>query len=94
MLLLTTSATTAIRGLLDRHDLPETAGLRISRTGGEESKFSLGAIQSPKAGDLVIEHGGARVFVGPRAAEVLDNKVLDATVETNGRVRFVVTPQH
>jgi Fe-S cluster assembly iron-binding protein IscA len=43
----------------------------------------------PDAEDQTIEEGGATVFVEATAAEFLDDKVLDASVEADG-VRFTI----
>jgi iron-sulfur cluster assembly protein len=93
VLRLTANARTAIRGLLhQRRSLGDTAGLRITKPGDEGTKLSLDAAPGPEPGDQVIEHKGARVFVGARAAEVLDEMALDARVDS-GRVRYFLTPQ-
>ena len=93
-LLLTGNARRVIRGLLDRERHPPTAGIRITRPGEQDAKFSLHAVDVPGADDEVVDDQGARVFVGPRAAESLDGMVLDVTVKTSGRLRFVFGPRN
>jgi hypothetical protein len=40
-----------------------------------------------------VETAGARVFLDPQAALYLDDKVLDAEVDTEGKVRFTLGVQ-
>jgi iron-sulfur cluster assembly protein len=40
-----------------------------------------------------VENAGARVFLEGHAAEVLADKVLDAELDDDGKVRFAVTDQ-
>jgi Fe-S cluster assembly iron-binding protein IscA len=44
-------------------------------------------VAEPVAGDALIDDGGARVFVEPQAAQLLDEQTLDAQVE-DGKVNF------
>jgi Fe-S cluster assembly iron-binding protein IscA len=46
----------------------------------------------PAEDDEVIEEHGARVFLEPAAASLLDDKVLDANVEED-RVAFTIADQ-
>jgi iron-sulfur cluster assembly protein len=63
---------------------PEGAGLRI--TPGNEG-LELMLVAEPVTGDALIDDGGARVFVEPQAAQLLDEQTLDAQVE-EGKVSF------
>jgi iron-sulfur cluster assembly protein len=91
MLTITRDAEHAIESIVARAGPPEVAGVRISaehsRTNGaapaREVRLSL--IDSPEAGDELLE--GSRVFLEPDAAELLDDKVLDADIES-GEIRF------
>ena len=38
----------------------------------------------------MLEAGEARVFLEPRAAEMLDDKALDASTDGTGQVRFSI----
>lgn len=49
-------------------------------------------VESPDEGDQVIEEAGARVFVEPDAALILEDKILDATVAGN-QVQFSLSEQ-
>ena len=40
--------------------------------------------------DLVVEQGGATVYLDQSAAELLDDKVLDAAVDQSGKVEFAL----
>ena len=88
MLTLSESAVEAVDILLNGRDVPDDAGLRIDTAG--ESQFSLEIALEPAPGDQVIEEGGARVFVDPNAATMLDNAELDARRDGN-QVAFGLT---
>ena len=42
--------------------------------------------------DQVVEEHGAQVFLEPEAADVLDDRLLDADIRDD-KVRFVLEPQ-
>jgi len=84
LLTLTEHAQTAVRTLTQDPQAPESAGLRI--TPGSEG-LELMLVAEPVPGDALIDDGGARVFVEPHAAELLDEQTLDAQVE-DGKVNF------
>jgi iron-sulfur cluster assembly protein len=44
-------------------------------------------------GDQVLDAGGAKLFLDSAAAELLDDKSLDASVEEDGRVMFSIAEQ-
>jgi iron-sulfur cluster assembly protein len=93
MLVLSESASTAIRNMVDRPERPDVTGVRIAGEEGGSGRLSVSAAGAPDEGDQVIEDRGARVFLEPSAAEVLDDKVLDAEVDDQGRVSFLVGSQ-
>ena len=84
MLTLTDQAQTAVRTMIQDPQAPESAGLRIAP--GDEG-IELTLVAEPASGDALIDDGGARVFVEPQAAELLNEQTLDATLE-NGQVNF------
>jgi Fe-S cluster assembly iron-binding protein IscA len=49
--------------------------------------------EAPRPDDQVVEQEGARVFVEPAAATVLDDKVLDVRVDDGGGVQFLLAGQ-
>lgn len=62
---------------------PDKAGLRISRgvaPDGQEG-LQLSVTDQPEPDDAVVEAEGTPVFLDSDAAAMLDDKVLDATVE-------------
>jgi iron-sulfur cluster assembly protein len=82
VLAISEDAATAIRGIVGAPGVPEGAGLRITRevnteAGGEpRTDLRLSVVAEPEEGDEVLEE--ERVFVDPDAAELLDDKLLDA----------------
>ena len=93
MLTLTDSAVSAIRSLTSQPDLPGETGLRIMAQGQGAPSFQLALAEGPVAGDQVVEEGGARVFLEAAAADVLDDKALDAQVNEQGDLAFRIADQ-
>ena len=60
---------------------------------GSPNSLELAAAPQPGANDQVVETAGARVFLDPPAAAYLDDKVLDAEVDPQGKVRFTLVTQ-
>ena len=79
MLAITDAAAEAIKGV-------------VSAEGAPEGRLAVSLAAVPAEEDEVIEEGGAHVFLESRAAEALDDKLLDAEVE-GGQVRFTVGEQ-
>jgi iron-sulfur cluster assembly protein len=93
MLTLTNGAVSAIKNLTAEPELPAQSGLRLMAPAEGEASFQLTVVEGPVAGDQVVEEGGARVFVEPAAAAVLEDKALDAQVNDQGSVAFSVCDQ-
>ena len=93
MLTITDDAVTAIRSLTSQPDLPVDTGLRIMKQGAGGPAFQLALTEGPADGDQVVEEGGARVFVEPAAAAVLEDKALDAQVNEQGDLAFHISDQ-
>lgn len=95
MLVLTHNATDAIRLLVTDKQAAPGAGLRIvaERDLGGKLSFEMDVFDAPGVVDEVLEEGGARVFLNPPAAELLEKQVLDARIEDN-RVKFALSPQN
>lgn len=88
MLTLTPDAASAVRAIVAASELPsEAGGLRIAADPAERAlTLSLAAV--PAEDDEVVDAGGARVFLDEPAAQLLDDKVLDAGPDDQGRVQF------
>lgn len=93
MLTLTDNATAIVNEITHQPGLGEEAGLRITSTPDPEATFEVTAAQQGEPGDQVVEQGGATVYLDEAAAEMLDDKVLDAAVDTEGRVEFALGVQ-
>jgi iron-sulfur cluster assembly protein len=93
MLVLTDKATSVIRALNDQPDLPDEVGLRIAGPADGPSALAISRAVTPSREDQVIEQEGARVFLDPTAANLLEDMVLDANVEPDGSVRFLLASQ-
>ena len=94
LLALTDSAAQAVKDLVSSSEhVPETGGLRmVAERAGTQANFQLSFVPLPAEDDEVIEEQGARVFLEPEAASLLDDKVLDASVEHN-QVAFTIADQ-
>jgi iron-sulfur cluster assembly protein len=93
VLSLTDQAVSAIRGLTTRPGLAEETGLRIAPQDGDAGGLTLSLADGPQAGDQVIEESDVQVFLQPEAAAVLDDKALDAQINEDGEVSFVIQRQ-
>jgi iron-sulfur cluster assembly protein len=94
MLTLTPTAADAVRALVAGAPVnDDTGGIRISS--GEPTPqgtpLELALVDAPEAADEAIDADGAHVFVEPEVAGFLGDKVLDASVDSGGQVRFSVT---
>jgi len=57
-----------------------------------QTNLQLSVVVLPGEDDEVIDEQGARVFLEPEAASMLDDKILDASVEQN-QVEFTIADQ-
>jgi Fe-S cluster assembly iron-binding protein IscA len=64
----------------------------VAEQTGMQANLELSVVPLPAEDDEVIEEQGARVFLEPEAAALLDDKVLDASVEQN-QVAFTIADQ-
>jgi iron-sulfur cluster assembly protein len=94
LLALTDSAVEAVKHIVSSaEEASETAGLRlVAQQVGTQANFQLSVVPLPAEDDQVIEERDARVFLEPKAASLLDDKVLDAAVERN-RFAFTIADQ-
>lgn len=91
MLTLTNQAVAAIRDLTNRPGLPEQTGLRIEpQNANGASGLALTLSDGPQVGDEVIEEADVHVFLQHDAAPVLADMALDAQVNENGEVSFLL----
>jgi iron-sulfur cluster assembly protein len=94
LLALTDSAVQAVKHIVSSADeTAETGGLRmVAERAGTQANFQLSVVPLPAEDDEVIDEQGARVFLEPEAASLLDDKVLDASVEQD-QVAFKIAEQ-
>ncbi|WP_367129525.1 hypothetical protein [Saccharothrix sp. HUAS TT1] len=94
MLDIDTTAAQAIEELTTATGAGPEGGLRIATAAREHDRdFDLSIQPHPAADDVVVAGGGTRVFLDPRAAQALSDKVLDVRKRYAGRVHFGVYPQ-
>jgi iron-sulfur cluster assembly protein len=93
VLTLTPTAAEVVRTLVDQSESPESGGLRIaageSAIEGVELELELSLVGEPEDTDATVEQEGATVYLDPGAAELLDDKLLDAQV-ADDHVTFVL----
>ena len=88
MLVLTEAAAEA---LTSTSQAPQGSGLRIASSTpqpGGPGALQLSAAPGPGENDQVIDAAGAHVYLEPQAAAYLEDKVLDAQVDTDGNPHF------
>lgn len=94
MLEMTTQAEEAIKGILDSDGIPDGASFRISSQEapepGAESGFAVAITEEAPPEDQVVEGEDVTVRLEPVAAELLDDKQLDASI-ADGQVQFSLT---
>lgn len=69
-----------IRSLVADSDLPESAGLRLG-TDDATHALAMKLEAKPQQDDVVVEHGGAALYVSARAAARLEDQTLHAQLE-------------
>jgi Fe-S cluster assembly iron-binding protein IscA len=91
VLTLTPTAAEVVRTLVDQSSSFDSGGLRIaaSEDDVEGVALELSLVGEPEALDETIEQSGATVYLDPEAAELLDDKLLDAQVAED-HVTFVL----
>ncbi|APU12255.1 MULTISPECIES: hypothetical protein [Actinoalloteichus] len=96
MLTVTDTAAETIRTLLADHGAPEDGGLRItaSQETATETALELALVAAAEEGDQTVPaQAGASVFLDPRAADILDDKLLDAHKDVDGELNFALREQ-
>jgi Fe-S cluster assembly iron-binding protein IscA len=96
MLVLTEAAAEVVKSVTSTPQTPDGMGLRIVSSAPEPEDpgaLQLAAAAVPDENDQVIEAAGARVFLEPRAAAYLDDKVLDAQLDEQGKAQFILGTQ-
>lgn len=93
MLAITPNAVQAIQGLTAQPEIPDGAGLKLSgQMTPEGATIELSLVEGPDESDEVLEAEGTKVFVAAPLTEVLDDKILDASVE-EGQIGFRLVEQ-
>jgi iron-sulfur cluster assembly protein len=96
MLAITESAAAAITALVSQSEMPQGSGARIAADGAGQG-LELALVPGPAEHDMIVEGQGATIYLEPRAAGALDDKVLDVEryTEPNGeeQLRFALAPQ-
>jgi Fe-S cluster assembly iron-binding protein IscA len=97
MLVLTESAAEVVKALTASPDAPESAGLRIASSAANSANpggLQVSAAPGPDVNDQVLEADGAHIYLEPEAAAFLEDKVLDAEVDADGRPHFSLAAQN
>jgi iron-sulfur cluster assembly protein len=95
VLALTDAAVGVIHDLTTQPGLPDGTGLRITPQvdNGAGAAFALSLSQGPDMSDEVIQAADTRVYLEPTVAQQLDDKVLDARIDEQGEVSFLISRQ-
>ena len=91
MLTLTPTAAEVVRTLVEQSPAHGSGGLRIAASDdtGDGLELELSLVGEPEALDETVEQEGATIYLDPGAAELLDDKLLDAQVAED-HVTFVL----
>jgi iron-sulfur cluster assembly protein len=95
VLALTDAAVGVIHDLTTQPGLPEGTGLRITPQpdDGSGTAFALSLSQAPDAADEVILAADSRVYLEHDVATQLQDKVLDARIDEQGEIAFLISQQ-
>ena len=96
MLVLTEAAAEVVKAISSTPQAPEGSGLRIASPAGaaDPGTLQVTAAPGPSENDQVIEAAGAHVYLEPQAAVYLEDKVLDAEVDDEGKPHFSLAVQN
>ncbi|CAN5845947.1 hypothetical protein BH23ACT12_BH23ACT12_16610 [soil metagenome] len=90
MLTLSADATQAIKEVLATTEAGENAGIRFSIVPVDEDKAKLAlSVAEPEPGDARLEQDGANVYLDQTVVPLLEDKILDVTVEA-GNAAFSI----
>jgi iron-sulfur cluster assembly protein len=96
VLSITPTASHAIRGILDASDAPDGSMFRISAQGQDGdapgAALMLSVTGAPPPDDQIIEGEGVAVCLEPSAAQMLDDKELNASV-VGEEINFSISQQ-
>lgn len=94
MLAVTGAAVEAIAGLTTQLGAAGEGGLRIATAVDFPGQVALSLTRAPADGDqVVVTDGGVRVFLDPRATELLSDKALDVRERGGGQLDFLFVDQ-
>ena len=90
MLVLTEAAAEVVKAISSTPQAPEGSGQRIASPAGSADPGALQVTTAPgpNENDQVVETAGAHVYLEPQAAVYLEDKVLDAEVDSEGKAHF------
>ena len=91
MLVLTEAAAEVVKAITSTPESPESSGLRIASSAADAADpgaLQVSAAPGPSENDQIVEAAGAHVYLEPQAAAYLDDKVLDAQVDQEGKAHF------
>ncbi|HWE91218.1 MAG TPA: iron-sulfur cluster biosynthesis protein [Pseudonocardiaceae bacterium] len=94
--MLTPTAIEVVRNITTTQGAPEEAGLRIASTPDaqqQEGALQISITAGPGENDQVLTGEGSRIFLDQQAAAYLDDKILDAGVDDDGKATFVLAQQ-
>ena len=91
MLVLTEAAAEVVKSLTSTPQAPEGTGLRIASSSpepGDPGALQVTAAPGPGENDQIIDSAGAHIYLEPQAAAYLEDKVLDAQIDSEGQAHF------
>jgi Fe-S cluster assembly iron-binding protein IscA len=91
---MTENAAEAVKAIAEGSGLEPEPGLRIApgEPTPEGTPLEIGVAGEAQPQDQTVETNGARIYLDPPAAQVLDDKELDASIDGD-QVRFTIGEQ-
>lgn len=90
MITITPRALTVIRRVTTHPSMKSTAGVRIACREDAKAPLQVRAVETPRVGDRVLERAGGRLYLESNAARRVEGRELDAVIEPDGRVQFIM----
>jgi Fe-S cluster assembly iron-binding protein IscA len=90
VLVISSEASEAIRGIVAAPEIPDGAMLRIDSQ--PDSGLQIDVVVEPSPGDEVLDADGVELAVDPATAVLLEDKRLDAAIQHN-EVTFTISDQ-
>jgi Fe-S cluster assembly iron-binding protein IscA len=84
MLQVTEAAAKVLKSTVRESDAPDDAGVRFVPEPDKPGALGIEILETPEAGDQVVEESGVRIFLPEELADELADRTLDIDVTEQG----------